>query len=87
MTAILMACLLILIACMAPCVYRIAAGPNAFDRLVGFDLLGVLLSASLAIHAVLTGTWFYLEISMGLAVLAFVGTVAVAHYVERGRIF
>ena len=40
-----------------------------------------------AVFAIIQGSWAYIEISMGLSVLAFVGTLAIAHYVERGRIF
>jgi multisubunit Na+/H+ antiporter MnhF subunit len=81
------ACMLVLFACMIPCLYRIAVGPHVFDRLLAFDLVGVLLAAALAVHAVVQRAWVYLEISMGLAVLALVGTVAVAHFVDRERVF
>jgi multisubunit Na+/H+ antiporter MnhF subunit len=57
------------------------------DRLLAFDLTGVLIAVALAVYAVLQGSWFYLEISMGLAVLALVGTVAVAHVIARERVF
>ena len=87
MTTIGGACLVVLVACIAPCLYRIATGPHALDRLLAFDLTGVLVSVVLAVFAVVQGSWAYLEISMGLAVLAFVGTLAIAHYIERGRIF
>ena len=80
-------CLLILAACMMACVYRIVVGPDAVDRLLAFDLVGVLISVSLAVFAVIQGSWVYLETSMGLAVLAFAGTMAIAHYVERGSVF
>lgn len=80
-------CLFVLGACMLACGYRIAAGPHAVDRLLAFDLVGVLISVSLAIFALLQGSWIYLETSMGLAVLAFVGTMAIAHYIERGEVF
>ena len=87
MITIAIVCLVILIACMVPCLYRIAMGPHALDRLLAFDLIGVLVSVALAVFAIVQGSWAYLEISMGLAVLAFVGTLAIAHYIERGRIF
>lgn len=87
MTVIVTVCLLLLVACIVPCLYRIAVGPNALDRLIAFDLTGVLVAASLAVFAIVQDSWAYLEISMGLIVLAFVGTLAIAHYFERGRIF
>lgn len=87
MTLIAQICLLVLAACMMACVYRILVGPHVVDRLLAFDLVGVLISVMLAVFALVQRSWVYLETSMGLAVLAFVGTMAVAHYVERGRIF
>lgn len=86
MTTIAAVCLVVLLACLVPCLYRIVAGPHALDRLLAFDLSGALISAALAVFAIIQGSWVYLEISMGLALLAFVGTVAIAHYIERARV-
>lgn len=79
--------LLILIAGMAALLYRLFTGPDALNRLLAFDLLGVLVSLSLALLAILRETWLYVEIAMGIAVLSVVATVAVAHFIERERIF
>jgi multisubunit Na+/H+ antiporter MnhF subunit len=87
MITLVLACLLLLITCIGACLYRLVVAPDAVNRLLAFDLLGVLISLSLALIAVLEGSWIYLEISMGLAVLALVATVAIAHFIERGRIF
>lgn len=81
--AVATACLVALVACLVPCVYRLAAGPHALDRLLAFDLTGVLISAIVAVFAIVQRSPGYLEISMGLAVLSFVGTIAAAHYFER----
>lgn len=87
MNLLVTVCLLVISACMLPCLYRLATGPHLLDRLLAFDLVAVLLALILALYAVLTEAWFYVEISMGLAVLGLVGTVAVAHLVERERVF
>jgi multisubunit Na+/H+ antiporter MnhF subunit len=87
MTALATACMLVLLACMVPCLYRLVVGPHVFDRLLAFDLIGVLLAAALAVYAIIQQSWVYLEISMGLAVLALVATVAVAHFIGRERVF
>jgi multisubunit Na+/H+ antiporter MnhF subunit len=86
-TAFATACLLVLLACLLPCLYRLAVGPTVFDRILAFDLIGVLLAAALAVYAVVQESWVYLEISMGLAVLALVATIAVTHFVEREQVF
>lgn len=82
-TGVAAVALLILAVSIIPCVYRIATGPHALDRLLAFDLTGVLVSLAVAVFAIIQRSWAYLEISMGLAVLAFVGTVAVAQYIEQ----
>lgn len=81
------ACLLVLALCIGACLYRVAVGPDALNRLLAFDLTAALISLALAVFAVIRESWLYLETSMGLAVLAMVGTVAIAHYVGRERIF
>jgi multicomponent Na+:H+ antiporter subunit F len=82
-TIIVAVCLVVLMVCLVPCLYRIARGPHALDRLLAFDLIGVLVAVGMAVFAIHQNSWAYLEISMGLAVLAFVGTVAVALFMER----
>lgn len=76
-------CLTILVLATAPCLYRIAVGPHAVDRLLAFDLTGVLVATILALFALVQDNWVYLETALGLAVLAFVGTIAVSYYIER----
>lgn len=87
MTTLATACLLIVAACLIPCLYRLAVGPHALDRLVAFDLTAVLIALAIAIYAIVQQSWVYLEISMGLAVLSLVGTVAVAHYIGNEQVF
>jgi multicomponent Na+:H+ antiporter subunit F len=87
MTVLALACLLVLISCMGACLYRIVVAPDALNRLLAFDLMGVLISLALALFAVIKESWVYLEISMGLAVLALVATIAIAHFIERESIF
>lgn len=78
-------CLTILVLATGPCLYRIAVGPHALDRVLAFDLTGILVAVILALFALVQDNWVYLDTSIGLAVLAFVGTVAMTYYVERRR--
>jgi multisubunit Na+/H+ antiporter MnhF subunit len=80
-------CLFALIGCIIACLYRLVVGPDALNRLIAFDLIGVLVALALAIFAIIRESWVYVEISMGLAVLSVVATVAIAHFIERERIF
>jgi multicomponent Na+:H+ antiporter subunit F len=87
MTTIAVLCLVILVACMFACFYRMAIGPHALDRLLASSVNSVLVTVVVAVFAIIQESWVYLEISMGLAVLSFVGTVTIAQYIERRRIF
>jgi len=81
------ACFFLLLGCIVVCLYRLARGPRMLDRLLAFDLTGVLTAVAVAVYGILQRSWLYLDISMGLAVLSLVGTVAVAHLIARERVF
>jgi multicomponent Na+:H+ antiporter subunit F len=68
------------------CLYRIMVGPIPPDRMVAIDILGILVVGICALFSVKTGRDFYLYISIGWAILAFVGTLALAKFLE-GRSF
>lgn len=78
--------MLLLSFCSFLCLYRIGAGPTAPDRTVAIDILGTLLVGFCAVIAIVTDTGFYLNIAITWALLSFIGTVALAKYLE-GRPF
>jgi multicomponent Na+:H+ antiporter subunit F len=71
-----------LVVCAYLCLYRIGRGPTPPDRTVAIDILGVLLVGACGIVALLTGRDFYLSIALAWALLAFVGTLALAKHLE-----
>lgn len=68
---------LALVACI-----RLAKGPSAVDRAVASDSVDSLTTVALALFAVFSGRSIYLDISMTLAVLGFIGTVFISKYLE-----
>ncbi|MEA1913185.1 MAG: cation:proton antiporter [candidate division WOR-3 bacterium] len=68
------------------CLYRIAVGPTPPDRMVAIDILGILVVGICALYAAYTGKGFYLYIAISWAILSFVGTLALAKFLE-GRSF
>jgi multicomponent K+:H+ antiporter subunit F len=71
---------------MACGVYRMVVGPRAQDRVLGFDSLyasGMLL---LLLFGIATGTTIYFEAALVIALLGFVGTVALAKFLMRGEV-
>jgi multicomponent K+:H+ antiporter subunit F len=67
-------------------VWRLARGPRAQDRVVAFDTLyvnGMLILVTLGIQ---TGRMIYYEAALIIALLGFVGTVALAKFLMRGEV-
>jgi len=62
---------------------RLLRGPSAADRVVALDLLTTVMVGFLAIHAVLTGEAIYLDIALGIGLVAFLGTIGFGVLVER----
>jgi multicomponent Na+:H+ antiporter subunit F len=72
--------------CSFMCLLRIARGPTAPDRTVAIDILGIVIVGFCALMAVITGRDFYINIAIVWALLSFIGTIALAKYLE-GRGF
>lgn len=68
------------------CLYRIGRGPSAPDRTVAIDILGIIIVGFCAILGLTTGKDFYLNIALAWALLSFIGTIALAKFLE-GRSF
>jgi len=64
---------------------RISKGPTLPDRVVGLDLLGTLGISVAAVVALAARDAVYIDVAIVLALLAFLGTVAFASYLERSR--
>ena len=68
------------------CLYRIGRGPTAPDRTVAIDILGTLVVGFCCIMALWTGREYYMNIAIAWALISFVGTLALAKYLE-GRTY
>lgn len=62
---------------------RLVRGPSLADRAVALDLVTTLVTALLVIHAVRTEEPAYLAVAMAVALVGFLGTVALASYLKR----
>ena len=71
---------------LALCLYRLLIGPAVVDRLLAFDTIATNVIAFLVVLSIQLQTDVYLESVLVLALLAFVGTVAIAKALMRGRI-
>lgn len=66
-------------------VVRLVKGPTLPDRVVAMDLIGVLAVGLIVVLAASTGVSATLDAAIVIALIAFLGTVAYARYVERGQ--
>ena len=66
----------------ALCLYRIGRGPTAPDRTVAIDILGTLVLGFCCLMTLATGREFYMNIAIAWALISFVGTLALAKYLE-----
>lgn len=72
-----------LLVSLALCVWRMAIGPSAADRMVAIDLLGLLAAVLMLSHAVRSNDEAVLDVVLVFAMVAFFGTVALARYLQR----
>ncbi len=77
--------LALLIVSMALAFIRLIRGPQAADRVVALDLISVLIVAFLAAYAVHAGDTSFLDVAIAYALVAFLGTVALARFLMRSH--
>ena len=75
-----------LLVCCFLCLYRVGRGPSAPDRTVAIDILGIVIVGFCAILALATNKDFYINIALAWSLLSFIGTIALAKFLE-GRSF
>ncbi len=68
------------------CLDRIGRGPTAPDRTVAVDILGTLMVGYCCLMAFMTNQDFYLTVAIAWALTNFIGTLALAKYLE-GRCY
>ena len=71
-----------LLVCTGLCLYRIARGPTAPDRMVAIDILGTVVVGFVAILTAVTGKEYLLNVAIVWAMVSFVGTLALSKHLE-----
>ena len=82
----LMISLTLIVMAMAMNVFRLAKGPDVPDRLLALDTLYVNSIALIVLLGLWLNTKTYFEAAMLIAMLGFVGTMAICRYLLRGDI-
>ena len=68
------------------CAYRVVRGPTTPDRVVALDTIGTNVVAIAALWAMIRARGLFVDVSLVLAIIGFVSTIAVARYVTEGDI-
>lgn len=66
--------------------WRVVRGPDLPDRILALDTMYINTIALIVLYGVYTESNFYFEAALLIAVMGFVGTVAVVKYLLRGDI-
>ena len=78
--------LFVLLGCCALCLARAALGPTVPDRMVAIDTLATNVLGMAVVVFAMTGLDYLMNVAIVLALLGFVGTLALAKHLE-GRTF
>lgn len=63
---------------------RVVAGPSLADRVVAMDALATMIIGVLVVISIMTGAALLLDIALTIALVVFLGTIALATTIERG---
>jgi len=64
------------------CLYRALKGPSIPDRAIAVDIMAVIFSSVTALMALKYKLAYLIDLSIALAIISFVGTLALAKYLE-----
>jgi len=67
------------------CFYRLVVGPTSPDRVVAMDTISAVIIAMIAVYSIKEGTALFYDAILVLSVLGFVGTVAMAKFLAKGK--
>jgi multisubunit Na+/H+ antiporter MnhF subunit len=87
LSAVLYVALIVHIGLVAVALWRVWRGENVIDRLIGFDLTGILTLAILVLISLIRQNSIYIDVAMGLAALGFISTIALAKYIADEQMF
>jgi len=67
-------------------VYRVFVGPTIMDRVAASDAIGNTMVVIFAIYAFSQQSEFLINIALLLALISFIGTLAMAKYIDKGEV-
>jgi len=76
--------LFLLVASLILVLIRFLRGPDIPDRIIAFDLLAIIMMGIIILYSIKVDIYIYLDVAIIMALIAFLGTVAYAKYLEKG---
>lgn len=64
--------------------YRVIKGPTLHDRILALDSIGYIVIGIVAVLSISLGSSAFLETILLIGILAFLSTIALSKYLERG---
>lgn len=80
-------CLASLFGGAALCIHRLVIGPSAADRAVALDTLTMVFIGVIGILCILSESSLYFDAVWIMTLVGYIGSVAIARYLERGKLF
>lgn len=74
----------LLVAGMGVAFLRLLRGPSLPDRVVALDVIATMAIGGLALTSMVTGQKMLLDVALAMAIITFLGTVALAISLEKG---
>ena len=81
---IVFASVIISLLSIAVALVRFMKGPSVLDRVVAFDVIGIISMGIIAVLAHLLGRVIYVDVALVYGLLSFLGVLTVARFYERG---
>lgn len=85
--AVSIVCLAALFGGAALCVQRVVIGPSPADRAVALDTLTMVFIGIICVLCILGSSALYFDAVWILTLVGYLGSLAVARYLERGKLF
>jgi multisubunit Na+/H+ antiporter MnhF subunit len=84
---VLKLCLAALLGSGILCLYRMYLGPQVADRAIAFDTLAMVFICVICVLCIKWNSVLYFDAVWILMLVGFLGSAAIAKYLEQGRVF
>ncbi len=79
-------CMIVITISISLLLYRVVKGPTNPDRAVALDAIGINLMGMAGLAAISVATTRFNDVILLIGILLFIGTIALAKYLEKGVI-